>query len=72
MVEEILLYKIPGPGFIGYGDDEIGHDEGAPEADKHGGEPAQECFQVEVAIAHGCQGHYHAPHGIAKLVEVLL
>lgn len=57
---------------IGYGDDEVGHDKGAPEADEHACHPAQERFQEEVAIAHGRQGHYHAPHGIAKLVEVLL
>lgn len=66
-----LLGSIEGQ-HIGNGDDEIGHDEGAPEADEHAGEPAKEGFQEEVAIAHGRQGHYHAPHGIAKLVEVLL
>ena len=50
---------------IGHGDDEIGHDEGAPEADEHACNPAQERFQEKVAIAHGGQGHHHAPHGIA-------
>ena len=57
---------------ISYRDDEVGNDEGAPEADKHTCEPAQERFREEVTIAHGRQGHYYAPHSIAKLVEVLL
>jgi len=67
----LLFWSIEGE-HICYGDDEIGNDEGAPEADEHACEPAQERFREEVAIAHGCQGHNHAPHGIAKLVEVLL
>jgi hypothetical protein len=38
---------------ISHGDDEIGHDEGAPEAYEHACHPAEERFQEKVAIAHG-------------------